>query len=210
MGINVTSSSASYNFLLKNYYSRNREAAREVTRGNVSSGELVTADASALSKISKALRNLEYSTDNGVGIYNNVKAFADAYNNLISSTTGSASYDITHPNKLLKNLVKSKKDDLESLGITVSASGRLTIDKEALLKCSPEKIAGVFSSGSDFTQKVQFYANKIYRASDAVNLAAPGNVYTKPANTAGNGIQENDALEDAAPGETKSSFNAVV
>ena len=77
-------------------------------RSNIDDQLLVTADSDALSKISKALRNIEYSSDNGVGIYNNVKAFVDTYNNLSSSSGSSLSYDITHPQKLIKSLFRAK------------------------------------------------------------------------------------------------------
>ena len=77
MNINFNSSTSSYNYILRNYYSKNRNASRTILRSNIDDQLLVTADSDALSKISKALRNIEYSSDNGVGIYNNVKAFVD-------------------------------------------------------------------------------------------------------------------------------------
>lgn len=169
----ASTTSTNYNFLLKNYYSKNRAAAKAVTRSKIKDDILVTADSSALQKISKALRDLEYSTDNGTDIYNNLKAFTEAYNNLTDSTSNSASYDISHPKKLLKNLIKEKKDELEDLGITISASGKLTIDEETLLKCSPQKISKVFSADSDFTQKIRNYSKKIYKASNYLNLTTP-------------------------------------
>lgn len=186
MNINVNSSSSSYNFILRNYYSKNRDASRTVLRGNIDDKLLVTADSDALSKVSKALRNIEYSADNGVGIYNNVKAFVDTYNNLASSSDSAISYDITHPNKLLKSLVKSKADELEDIGITVSASGKLTLKKETLLQSSPSKISKIFSSDSEFTQKVKYYSSKIYTASNLINLSTPADVFTPSAGTGTN------------------------
>lgn len=204
MSINVNSAATSYNFILRNYYSKNRNAARAITRGNIKNDELVTADSDALSKISKTLRDLKYSSDNGVGIYNNVKAFTDAYNNLISSTSGSVSYDITHSEKLLKNLVKSKKDELEEIGISVSASGKLTLKKETLLQSSPKKISNIFSSDSDFTKKVKYYSGKIYKASNNINLAAAGNVFS-PKST-----PDNNTGSGSDSGEAETTFNVVV
>lgn len=170
MNINVNSSSSSYNFILKNYYSKNRDASKKVLRSNIDDKLLITADSDALSKISKALRNIEYSPDNGVGIYNNVKAFVDTYNNLEASSGSAVSYDITHPAKLLKSLVKSKASELEGIGISVSASGKLSLKKEELLKSPPYKISKIFSSDSEFTQKVKYYSGKIYTASNLINI----------------------------------------
>ena len=158
---------------MRNYYSKNRNASRTILRSNIDDSLLVTADSDALSKISKALRNIEYSSDNGVGIYNNVKAFVDTYNNLSASSGSSVSYDITHPQKLLKSLVKSKADELEEIGISVSASGKLSLDKETLIKSSPSKLSKIFSSDSDFTQKIKYYSSKIYKASNLINLSTP-------------------------------------
>ncbi|HBA97767.1 MAG TPA: hypothetical protein DCZ23_06645 [Lachnospiraceae bacterium] len=204
MAINVNSSATSYNFIFRNYYSKNRNAARAVTRSNITKDELVTADSDALSKIAKTLRGLEYSSDNGVGIYNNVKAFTDAYNNLISSTSGSVSYDVTHPNKLLKNLVKSKKDELEDIGISVAASGKLKLKKETLLQSSPKKIAKIFSSDSEFTQKVKYYSGKIYKASNNINLSSAGTSFT-PASK-----PDTSNTSNSTTGEAKKTFNAIV
>ncbi len=176
MNINFNSSTSSYNYILRNYYSKNRNASRTILRSNIDDQLLVTADSDALSKISKALRNIEYSSDNGVGIYNNVKAFVDTYNNLSSSSGSSLSYDITHPQKLIKSLVKGKAGELEDIGISVSASGKLTLDKEALLKSSPGKISKIFSSDSDFTQKIKYYSSKIYKASNLINLSTPPDI----------------------------------
>lgn len=183
MNINVNSSSSSYNFILRNYYSKNRDASKKVMRGNIDDKLLITADSDALSKISKALRNIEYSSDNGVGIYNNVKAFVDTYNNLEASSGSAISYDITHPAKLLKSLVKSKASELEDIGISVSASGKLSLKKEELLKSSPYKISKIFSSDSEFTQKVKYYSSKIYTASNLINLSTPADVFTPSSGT---------------------------
>lgn len=193
MNINVNSSSSSYNYILRNYYSKNRNASRTILRSSIDDKLLVTADSDALSKISKALRNIEYSSDNGVGIYNNVKAFVDTYNNLSTSSGSSVSYDITHPNKLLKSLVKSKADELEEIGISVSASGKLTLDKETLLKSSPGKISRIFSSDSDFTQKIKYYSSKIYKASNLINLSTPPEIpLSSSTSQSGTGVPEDN------------------
>ncbi len=191
MAINATSTSSSYNFIMRNYYSKNRPAAREVTRKKLENKILVTADSSALSKVAKTLRDLEYSSDNGVGIYNNIKAFVDTYNNLSSSTSDAIAYDITRPTKKLKNYIINNKDQLESIGINVSASGKLKVDKEKLLKCSPSKISKVLSSDSGFSQQIKHYAGKIYKAS--INLTTPNTV--PKTNTSGTGTSGTSTID---------------
>lgn len=198
MAINAVSSTLSYNFILKNYYSKNRAAVRETTRKSIDSKSLMTADSDALSKIAKTLRDLEYSTDNGVGIYNNIKAFVETYNNLTESTSGYDLYNITRPGKLLKNLIKKNKDELEDIGVNVSTSGKLSVDKEKLLETTPEKLANIFSSKSEFTKNVRFYAGKIYKASGSVNILMPDTI-SNTGNTAGT---------QSIPGVPSSIFDA--
>lgn len=179
MNINTGSLKATnFNFLLKNLYSKNRNAARSVTRGNIKDDVLVTADSDALKKISKSLRDLEYTKENGEGVYNNVKAFVETYNNLITSSKNSSSYDISHSMKLIKNLTKENKDELEKIGITIAASGKLELKKETLVQCSPQKVASIFSEESDYTKKLKFYSGKIYKTSNYLNITSRENIDT--------------------------------
>ena len=179
MNINTGSLKATnFNFLLKNLYSKNRNAARSVTRGNIKDDVLVTADSDALKKISKSLRDLEYTKENGEGVYNNVKAFVETYNNLITSSKNSSSYDISHSMKLIKNLTKENKDELEKIGITIAASGKLELKKETLVQCSPQKVASIFSEESDYTKKLKFYSGKIYKTSNYLNNTSRENIDT--------------------------------
>ena len=71
-----------YDYLLRNYYSSNRLARKSYNRVNMKSSELASADSAAIKKVAKTLKDMEYNSDNGVSIYNNVKAFVDTYNNL--------------------------------------------------------------------------------------------------------------------------------
>ena len=139
------------------------------------------------------MRDLEYSSDNGVGIYNNIKAFVDTYNNLSSSTSDAIAYDITRPTKKLKNYIINNKDQLESIGINVSASGKLKVDKEKLLKCSPSKISKVLSSDSGFSQQIKHYAGKIYKASNYINLTTPNTI--PKTNTSGTGTSGTSTID---------------
>lgn len=68
---------------------------------------------------------------------------------------------------------------MESIGINVSASGKLKVDKEKLLKCSPSKISKVLADDSGFSQQVKYYAGKIYKASNYINLTTPNTVPKK-------------------------------
>jgi len=70
-------------------------------------------------------------------------------------------------------LVKSKAGELGEIGISVYASGKLSLDKEKLIQSSPSKLSKIFSSDSDLTQKIKYYSSKIYKASNLINLSTP-------------------------------------
>lgn len=160
-----------YDYLLRNCYSSNRSARKTITRSSQSSEDLVKADSDALKKVSKNLRDMEYTTDNGVGIYNNIKVFVESYNNLLSSTGKTTSSDLSRIEKQLAKFVKSNKDDLEELGISISSSGKLNLKEETLLSCKPNKIGKVFSADNDFTKTTSKYATKINRLMKAVSMS---------------------------------------
>lgn len=156
---------SSYDFLLRQCYSSNRDARKAYARTTMKAEDLVTADSSALRKAIRNLKDMEYSSDNGVNIYNNVKAFVDSYNNLYDSSNSfsTASAEFSRTEKKLKNYIKENKDELEKLGIKVSSSGKLTLDKEDLLSCSAKKVGKFFSDDNEFSGQVSKYMTRISR-----------------------------------------------
>ena len=110
--------------------------------------KLAKADSSAMTKISKTLRKMDFSQDNGNDIFYTVKSFVNAYNNLMESSGSSNEYDISHPEKFINSLTNEDK----------------------LMETKPAKIGKLFSEDSEFTKKINFYANKIYRASNRIDV----------------------------------------
>lgn len=155
----------SYDYLLRNCYSSNRNARKAFGRVTMKTTDLIQADANALKKAANNLKELEYDSDNGTNIYNNIKAFVESYNNLFDSSGKSSSAELTRAEKKLKNFVKEHKDDLEELGVKVSSSGKITLKESTLLSSSPSKVGKIFSDSSDFTSTVAKYATKISRIS---------------------------------------------
>ena len=141
-----------YDYLLRNYYSSNRLARKSYNRVNMKSSELASADSAAIKKVAKTLKDMEYNSDNGVSIYNNVKAFVDTYNNLSEN----ADKDPTMSKywKRLKKVIKDNSSDLEDIGISIKSSGKLEVDKTKLVSCSPEKVGKVLSGDNTITKSV--------------------------------------------------------
>ena len=156
---------SSYDFLLRQCYSSNRNARKAYARGTMKAEDLINADSAALKKAARNLKDMEYSKDNGVNIYNNVKAFVESYNNLFESTDklSAPSPELARAEKKLKDYIKNNKDALEDIGIKVSSSGKLEVDKEDLLSCSASKIGKFFSDDNEFSGDVTKYVTRINR-----------------------------------------------
>lgn len=154
----------SYDYYLRNIYASNRFARKSVNRSSLSNIDLMKADSSALDKISDKLRELEYSSDNGTTVLNHAKLFVETYNNLLESTHDSDADSVSRLNKQLSSYTKEQKSALESIGITIGASGKLSLNKTTFAECSPSKIEKVLGKDNDFTKQIASYAKKIKRA----------------------------------------------
>lgn len=166
-----------YDYLLRSCYSSNRSARKSITRAGLKTEDLIKADSGALKKVTQNLRDMEYTTDNGVSIYNNIKVFVESYNNLAESTDKASSAELSRIEKKLQKFVKANKDELEELGISISSSGKLSLKEDTLLSCKPKKIGKIFSSDNDFTKTTAKYATSISRI--IKNLALSGNTAGK-------------------------------
>lgn len=148
----------SYDYYLRNIYSSNRSACKSENRTTMNNKDLVQADSDAMKKITEKLRGLEYSSDNATDILNSVKIFVETYNNLIESTGENGSEEMTRLKNQITKLTKNNKDELESLGISISASGKLTLNKTTFGECSPSKIKRFFGKDSDYISSIRTYS----------------------------------------------------
>lgn len=174
---------SSYDYLLRQCYSSNRNARKAFGRVSMSASDLSKVDSDALKKASRNLRDMEYSSDNGVNIYNNIKAFVESYNNLCDSSAKVAdSHELIRMEKKLSKYIKNNKDELEKLGVKVSSSGKLSVDKETLLTTSASKVERFFSDDNEFSNTVSQYATRMNRIMR--NFARIGNSQKKNTGTA--------------------------
>ena len=111
----------SYDMYFRDFYSIDRNASKSEQRASYKTNKLAKADSSAMTKISKTLRKMDFSQDNGNDIFYTVKSFVNAYNNLMESSDSSNEYDISHPEKFIKSLTKDQEDALSDIGITISS-----------------------------------------------------------------------------------------
>lgn len=156
----------SYDYYLRNAYSKNREARKSENRTSIFNNTLIIADSSATKKLSEKLGKLDYDTEHSTEIYQTTKAFIETYNNLIQSSGSSDEYSITSLKKHLSKMTKEEKEQLASIGIEIKSNGQLKLDKKTFGECKPSKIAKVFSSDNTFIQSVRSYASRIYKISN--------------------------------------------
>lgn len=159
----------SYDFYLRNAYSKNRNARKEDYRISQNNNTLVQADSEAVKKVSKKLRELDYDTDHSTEIIQTTKAFIETYNNLIKSSGSSDNNTIASLKKQLSKMTKEEKDTLSSIGIEIKSNGELKLDEKTFGECKPSKIAKIFSSDNTFTQSVRSYASRIYKLSNQLD-----------------------------------------
>ena len=154
----------SYDYYLRNAYSSNLFARKAENRPTMKNKDLIQADSDAVKKITEKLRDLEYSSDNASEILTNAKMFIETYNNLLESTGNSDSDSINKIKSKMTQLTKNNKEELESLGITISASGKLSLDKSKFGECSPAKIERFFGKDSDFMDTVRNFSIQAKRS----------------------------------------------
>lgn len=156
----------SYDFYLRNAYTKNREARKSDSRASMPNNDLVIADSDAAKIISQKLRKLEYDTNHSTEIIQTTKAFIETYNNLIESSGGSDSSSIANLKKQLSKMTKEEKEQLSSIGIEIKSNGKLKLDEKTFGECKPSKIKKILSSDNTFTKSVQNFASRIYRISN--------------------------------------------
>lgn len=179
----TTSNISNYDYILRNCYSSNRMARKSYNRVNMKTTELAAADSAALKKIAANLKDIDYkNTDNGVAIYNNVKALVDTYNNL--SESASEDPTLNKNLKRLKKVIKDHQDELEDIGVKIKSSGKLEVDKTTLVSSSSKKIGRVLSRDNDLTRSIVNYAKHIQRSTRSLlstkNVAMENNSVVTP------------------------------
>lgn len=120
-------------FYLNNFYQANRSARKASGRKELTSNELSYEDARALKRAAKKLGSYDYSDKNDLGnIVSAVKAFADTYNNTLSSTRENDDKTLSKYSKQLKSLANKYSDELKSIGITIEKNGSLSVHEDIL------------------------------------------------------------------------------
>ena len=131
----------SYDFYLRGIYSSNRGARKAERRSSMQNSELTKADSSAMKKIIEQLRQLEWSEPT---------VMEDKDSNSMNTVSDSTNYKFT---KLFA----------ESVGISISSNGKLSVKKGTVNQAATYKFKQLFGSDSDYLTEMSSIAKKIKR-----------------------------------------------
>lgn len=189
---------------VRQYYRGNLFGATESGRSGRTSGDLVSADAKAVKRALKELHNFDYDEGDGAELWNKVQAYVNTYNNFIDSAKEMDDDSISRYASKLKKLANEQKDKLTDIGVTIQGSGRLKVDKTALMETSRYKVSKVFSEDAEYgeeSDKLITKMNNMIRRK-GLNIPVPaadkqpsGSIKNDTASTAG--VQAQDAAADA-------------
>ena len=162
-GVGTTFSSS---FYLRKFYKNCSDASKTSKRSKLEPNRLSQADADALHKAVKQLRNFKFTDDDNSNLHAGVSAFLETYNHTMDSCKDSSDLSVKRYAKQLKSLVNNHKDELEDIGVTVNKDGTLTANSNLLKSASVSKIKKLFSKESDFSTKAFQYSRHLEEKSE--------------------------------------------
>lgn len=166
-GIAVSLTSTYY---MRKYYKNCRYAMTSSKRSDFSENRLSQADANALRRAVRELRNFDYDSDANNNMFHSVSAFIKTYNNTLDTAANSSNATYNRYAKQLKNAAKEYASDLKELGITVNTDGSLDVNENLLKKATSSEIGKLFSSDGKFGHKVQQISKRLeVRSEEAYN-----------------------------------------
>ena len=166
-----TGTSLSASYYLRNFYTANRNAVTSSKRKEMTGGTLSQADATALHRAAKKLRNFNYEDDttDSANIYGSVNAFIQVYNNTLSSGNKTDDASLNRYSRYLKSLSKEHSSELSRIGITVNSDGSLSANLLKSAKVS--KVKTLFADDAEYITKVSRYSKKMAEKADSVVLS---------------------------------------
>ena len=150
-------------FYLNNFYQANRSARKASERSKLTTSELSYEDARALKRAVGKLGSYDFSDEENIeNIYSTIKAFADTYNNTLTSSAESDNPDLSKYSRQLKSLAAKYNDDLKNVGITVEKNGTLSVNENLLKTKSIDTLKSTFTKDdSRFITKTNSIARKL-------------------------------------------------
>lgn len=156
----------SYGKLLKNYYSQEtkdrttEEASNKDTVANKKKLTLLKNDATELYKSSQKL--ISSSMNDEEESVKNVKAFVNAYNDMIDSTVDSESKTVNRNIEAIINATAQNSDILSNVGITVDSDNKMSLDEDEFKNSKQADLKTLFKGESSFLSGIISRTSNIY------------------------------------------------
>lgn len=158
----------SYKKLLKSYYTQNNDASKQPakttqdTEADKKQLTLLKNDSTDLYKASQKLVSSTMKDDKEN--LKNVKAFVEAYNNMIDSTDNSESKTVTRNTDAIKNATKLNSEMLANVGITFGSDNKLKLDEDVFNDADDSEIKTLFKGQNSYASGVMSRTSNIYTA----------------------------------------------
>lgn len=187
--------SGSYKGLVKQYYKNVEKAEKEdVDETEKKTNAATSTSASNLSKAADKLLdkgansvfNKEKVTDengkttekfNADKIYSAVSDFVDSYNSMIKSGQKSNETSVLTYTAGMATLSNTLNRSLSAVGISISSSGKLSVDEDTFKSADMNKVKSLFNDTGSFAYQIKGKANSIENRSNealGVNYSASG------------------------------------
>lgn len=193
--------SLSVSSYMKQFYRGNLFGATANGRWGRSFNDLVSADVKAVRNALREMKSFDYEDGDGTELWKEVQAYVDTYNNFMDSAKGVGDASLNRYASQLKKLSNEQRDKLADIGVTVLGSGKLKVDKNALMETSRYKVSKVFSKDAEYGAQADKYMAKIKNRIRMQNLDAPKQVIE---------TQESDKTENVPNNAPNNAENADV
>ncbi len=94
-------------------------------------------------------------------IYNAAEDFVGKYNSTISALKNTPGTLNDYYSQMLKSVASDNKKALESIGITITKDGSLSVDKDKLKEADIDTLEKVLGNTMGFTQKAAYVAGRV-------------------------------------------------
>ncbi len=117
----------------------------------------------------------EYDYD---AIYDAAEKFIDAFNSMLDSAAAVPNKTTTKKLALTDNMLRKNAGLLEDIGITVEASGKLSVNKEKFMQADISDLKTVFNGSGSIADRLSKRASDIYSTAEKI-LSATGGTYNR-------------------------------
>lgn len=175
----------SYGKLMKAYYGDNGSKGNSTSKTSTDKDSKDDTAIKSLNKVQTATDNLKSSAEaitkkETIG-YDDIKAFVDDYNSLISAANKiSDNSTINRTTRLVGDTLANNKL-LRSVGITINEDSTLSVDKDTFEKANKLTVDSLFKGTGSYGDKISSQASLIKLSADRA-VSKAGGTYTAKGN----------------------------